>query len=292
MGNVHDAMRKHAAERAAHAAAGDERPAAERGAAPAEARAAPATQDEPRWPARRARPITNGYAPELVAHGDRGGRLAEEYRALRTNLLAQYEDSRFCLLVTSAQGGEGKTVTCLNLAFVLAEMVDRRTVVVDCDLQKSNVNALLRQSASPGLAEVLRGETPLAEALRETTCENLHILTAGRVEEDETGELMGRPELEDLIGGLRKDYDFVLLDTPPVHVAGSKRQYGRSISHSTAGILGRTAQDALLVVRMNKTRRESVEAALRQLRAAHVRPVGLVLTHQRHVIPECLYRLF
>jgi len=286
VGNVYDAMKKHEAEEAARASAEGTQ------AAPQEAQAAaPPPAETPRRP-RRSRLSTNGYAPQLVAHSDRGGRLAEEYRALRTNLLARYEDDRFCVLVTSAQGGEGKTVTCLNLGFVLAELPDRRTVIVDCDLQKGNVNTLLGMPAAPGMADVLRGEAAVEDAIHKTTCTNLFVLPAGEVEQEEVGDLLGRPELEELIEGLRRDYDYVLLDTPPIRVAGAKRRYRRSISYSTAGILGRTAKDAVLVVRMNKTRRESVDAAIRQLRSAHVRPVGLVLTHQRHVIPEFLYRLF
>ncbi len=286
MGNVYDAMKKHEAEEAARAAAGAD-PAAPR---QAQADATPPAET-PRRP-RHTRLSTNGYAPELVAHGDRGGRLAEEYRALRTNLLARYEDDRFCVLITSAQGGEGKTVTCLNLGFVLAELPDRRTIIVDCDLQKGNVNTLLGMAPTPGIADILRGEAAAEDAIHQTTCDNLFILPAGEVEQEEVGDLLGRPELEELVETLRRDYDFVLIDTPPIRVAGAPRRYRRSISYSTAGILGRTAKDAVLVVRMNKTRRESVDAALRQLRSAHVRPVGLVLTHQRHVIPECLYRLF
>jgi len=287
VGNVYDAMKKHEAEEAARTgpAKGTDAPAPG-----ASAEAAP-TGEVLRRP-QRPRLRTNGYAPELVAHCDRGGRLAEEYRALRTNLLAQYEDNRFCILVTSSQGGEGKTVTTLNLGFVLAELPDRRTIIVDCDLQKGHVNTMLGMPATPGLVNVLRGEATLENAVRETTCENLFVLTAGEVEQEEVGELLGRPELEELVENLRREYDFVLIDTPPIRVAGAPRRYRRSISYSTAGILGRTAKDAILVVRMNKTRRESVEAALRQLKSAKVRPVGLVLTHQRHVIPEFLYRLF
>jgi len=287
VGSVYDAMKKHEAEEAARASAGQDAAAPAQGSSPD---AAP-TAEAPRRPP-RPRLSTNGYATELVAHCDRGGRLAEEYRALRTNLLAKYEDDRFCILITSSQGGEGKTVTCLNLGFVLAELPDRRTILIDCDLQKGNMNTLLAMPPTPGVADVLRGEAAVKDAIHETTCANLFIMPAGEVEQEEVGALLGRPELEELIENLRREYDYVLIDTPPIRVAGAKRQYRRSISYSTAGILGRTAKDALLVIRMNETRRESVDAALRQLKSAKVRPVGLVLTHQRHVIPEFLYRLF
>jgi len=290
VGNVYDAMKKFKAEQAAQASAGQDRSAPLGQTAGAD-QPDVVDAEAPRRP-RRPRLRTNGYARELVAYCDRGGRLAEEYRALRTNLLARYDDNRFCMLVTSAEAAEGKTVTCLNLAFVLAELPDRRTIIIDCDLQKGNMNTLLDMPPTPGLADVLRGEAAAEDAIHETACENLFVMPSGEVEQEEVGELLSRPELEELIQALRREYDYVLLDTPPIRVAGAKRQHGRSISYSTAGILGRTAKDAVLVVRMNKTRRESIDAAIRQLQSANVRPVGLVLTHQRHVIPEFLYRRF
>ena len=288
MGNVYDAMRKHEREEA--------------GKGPPDPPAAP-TEPQPQPTATTTdtsvlrRPYqprigTNGYAPELVAYCNRGGRLAEEYRALRTNLLAQYEHDRFCTLVTSAEAGEGKTITCLNLGFVLSELPDHRTIVVDCDLHKGSMHRLMGMPIEPGVADVLRGQATLDEVVRSTTCENLFVIPSGKVDQDEVGHLLSRPELEELIRILRRDYDYVLLDTPPIRVAGSMRRYGRSISYSTAGILGRTAKDAILVIRMNKTRRESIEAAIRQLASANVRAVGVVLTHQRHHIPEFLYRMF
>ncbi|MFO8013612.1 MAG: CpsD/CapB family tyrosine-protein kinase [Phycisphaerae bacterium] len=292
MGNVYDAMRRHESEQAEPESAAPGPETGGESAAATDGRHETVPTAEGLRRPRRPRLRTNGYAPELVAHNDRGGSRAEEYRALRTNLLAQYEKNRFCILVTSAEAAEGKTVTCLNLGFVLAELPDRRTVVVDCDLQKSHFNTLLGTPPNPGVADVLRGEATPEEALHETTCDNLLVMPAGEVAQEDVGELISRPELEDLVSHLRKEYDYVLLDTPPIRVAGVRRRYRQSISYSTAGILGRTAKDALVVVRMNKTKRESVEAALRQLKSANVRPVGLVLTHQRHVIPELLYRLF
>jgi len=286
VGNVYDAMRKH------------EREAASKGppdpAATATEQPPTTTATDGLTPHRPYQPPlgTNGYAPELVAYCNRGGRLAEEYRALRTNLLAQYEHDRFCILITSAEAGEGKTITCLNLGFVLAELPDHRTIVVDCDLHKGSVHKLMGMPMEPGLADILRGQARLEDVNRSTNCENLFVIPSGKVDQNEVGHLLGRPELEELIQTLQRDYDYVLLDTPPIRVAGSQRRYGRSISYSTAGILGRTAKDAILVIRMNKTRRESIKAAIRQLNTANVRTVGIVLTHQRHHIPEFLYRMF
>jgi capsular exopolysaccharide synthesis family protein len=220
----------------------------------------------------------NGYSPTLVTHHDRGGRITEQYRALRTNLLAQYADERFCILVTSAEPGEGKTVTTLNLCLVLAERQERRTIVIDCDLRKRRVAGLLNINNVPGVADVLRGTARVDDVTHTTPYGNLFVIPAGQAKQNEVGELLHRPELEEAMNELRRKYDYVLLDTPPISIA------------SDAGIVGRATREAILVVRMNKTHRESVERAIRLLHAANVKPVGVVLTHQRYYIPNYLYR--
>ena len=272
MGNVFDAMKKHQAEQADQARSGEAESAPAAGGAP------PQALPQPAEPAPRAGVILNGYSTRLVAHHDRGGKLAEDYRALRTNLLAQYRDNRFCLLVSSAEDGEGKTVTCLNLAIVLAEQPEYRTVVVDCDLRKGRVASLLRIEKRPGMADLLRGRATFDEVLRPTSYPNLFAVPAGQADADEVGELLGKQELDEFLGRLRQEYDHVLIDTPPLAVV------------SDAGTVGRAVREAMLVVRMHKTRRESVDKAIRLLHAANVRPVGIALTHQKYYIPSYLYR--
>jgi capsular exopolysaccharide synthesis family protein len=258
--NVLDAMKKHQAEQAAaRLSAGP--------ASPKRAPAAAAAGPQPSAPVGRA--ALDGYAPELCAHYDRGGAIAEDFRSLRTGLLAQYPDERFCVLVTSAEKGEGTTVACLNLALVLAERQERRTVVVDCDLRARWLAKLMRMDNSPGVVDLLRGSARLQDVLRKTAYPNLFVITAGEAGKGEIGELLHRPELEETFNALRREYDYVLFDTPPMAVARD------------ACMLGRAVSDALIIVRMYRTRRETVDSAIRLLRAANIKPVGVVLTHHR-----------
>jgi len=218
------------------------------------------------------------YDSALVAWHRRNGRMSEQYRALRTHLLAHYHDKPFALIVTSAQSGEGKTVTCLNLAFTLAGMQECRTVVVDCDFRKGAVASMLCDPAERGLADVLRGEATPEEVIQPTPFPNLSVILTGKTSADEVGGLVSRQELDDLTRHLRRSYDHVLFDTPPVNTL------------SDAGVVGRVAGESLLVVRMSKTRRESVRRAIRHLEAVNVKIAGLVLTNQKYYIPNYLYR--
>jgi len=285
VGNVYDAMKKHEAEQAEQAsqsapAQGQAEQPAEAPPAAGQAQAGPQVASPAPRPAPAAAAISrNGnYSELLVAHHDRGGPITEEYRALRTNLLASCPDGRLCYLVTSAEAGEGKTITCMNLALVMAERVDRRTIVIDSDLRKGRMAKLLGAPASPGVADLLLGSKALKECVQATGYPNLFFLPAGEVESRQVGELVGRPEFEEVTAQLRREYDCVIFDTPPINRA------------SDAGIMGRAIGEALLVLRMNRTHRETVDKAIRLLHAANVKVNGIVLTHQKYYIPNYLYR--
>ncbi len=209
------------------------------------------------------------YPRVLVAWHDRGGKVTEEYRSLRTNLLAKSRDDRFCLMITSAQAHEGKTVSCLNLAFVMAERVDHKTVVVDLNLRNGQMAKLLGARPGPGVADYLRGTADLHGILQPTAYPNLFFLPAGRIENHQPSELLGRSELKRLVGQLRKDFDYVLLDTPAAN------------QFSDACVAGLATGEALLVVRSHKTTREAVTRAINGLQNANVNLVGILMTHWR-----------
>ncbi len=213
--------------------------------------------------------ITNGYSPVLIAHHDCGHHIAEQYRSVRTHLLSFYENKPFTLMLASAQGGEGKTVTCLNLAFILGRQRGCRTVVVDADLRHGKVARLLRQPHPIGLADLLRRDATLDEIICPTVYPTVSVICAGKCSRGEAGELVSHPELAETLQELQKRNDFVLVDTPPIAPL------------SDTCTIGQVVGDALLVVRANHTQQEAVENAVKQLKELSVRTVGIVLTHQR-----------
>ena len=271
MSHVWDAMKKREAEETEQKESAEAQPPDKKEAGPSEKGA-----DRP-----KVMPVvefTNNYSELLTTHHDRGAAITEQFRSLRTHLIAHYGDKRFTTMITSAEAGEGKTVTCLNLAIILTERTERTTLVVDCDLRKGKIASYLNIESSPGMVDLIRGSSAIDEVVQPTAYPNLFVIPAGDIERREVGELMGRPELPEIVAQLRPKYDYVLLDTPPVNRAAD------------AGMLGQAADGALLVVRMNKTHRESVDRAIRLLHAANVTVAGLVLTHQKFYIPNYLYR--
>lgn len=217
------------------------------------------------------------YSSVLVAHHDRTGVITEQYRSLRTQLLAKFHDGQFCVMVTSSDSGEGKTVTCLNLAIVMAARDRYRIVVVDCDMRKKTVAHLLGMKNGPGLAERLAGKATTEQVIRPTCYPNLFVVSAGKPDSNAC-ELMGGQEYESFMKELKLQFDGILIDAPPVNAVAD------------ASVAGRIADEALLVIRMDHTRRESVERAIKTLRGVKIKLGGTVLTHQKYHIPNYLYR--
>jgi len=114
--------------------------------------------------------------------------------------------------------------------------------------------------------------------IRPTPFPNLSVVLAGKTTRAEACELLSKPELDDMVRYLKRTYEHILFDTPPANML------------CDAGAVGRVAGEALLVVRMNRTRRESVMEAVRHFEAVKVNVAGLVLTGQKYFIPNYLYR--
>jgi capsular exopolysaccharide synthesis family protein len=294
MARVWDAIRKHQDEQGRAAAEPTEAPATPPAAdTPAGTSAAPCPPAEKREQSATPAPAApvaalaaesaalddpTKYSELLVVHHDRGGAVSEEYRSLRTSLLSSSGREDLCFLVTSADPAEGKTVTTANLGLTLTERFETRTCIVDCDLRRGRLEKLFGGIRLPGVSDILLRERTLDSCLCRTSYENLFILPSGRPTNSEVGTLLGRSDLEDLFSELRRTFTYVVVDTPPMNVAAD------------AGTLARGVDDALLVVRMNKTRRESVEKAIRLLHAANANISGVVLTHRQYHIPNYLYR--
>ena len=222
--------------------------------------------------------IGKGYSQALLTHFDRGGKVSEDYRALRTSLLAQSQQEGFAYVVTSAQAGEGKTVTSLNLGIIMTECNDKATLIVDCNMRNNSIAKMVGIKSNPGLADMLRGGHRLDDIIQPSAYKNLSLISSGVAKHDEVAELLGKPAMEQAIAELRKRYDYIFFDTPAVNV------------FADAGIIGRTIGQALMVVRIDKTPRESVERCAALLRSANINPSGVILTHRKHFIPACLYR--
>jgi polysaccharide biosynthesis transport protein len=192
--------------------------------------------------------------------------VAESYRNLRTSiLLSTAPRPPQAILITSTQPLEGKTSTSLNLALALAQR-NTRTLIIDADLRKQGVGAALAvRGGAAGLSGVLTGAQPLDEALQPADgMPGLWALPAGP-RPPNPAELLSSPAMEALLAELRRRFDYLVLDSPPL----------LPVTDATA--LSAFVDGVVLVVECGVTDRGALARAHRMLENAGARILGTVL---------------
>jgi capsular exopolysaccharide synthesis family protein len=191
--------------------------------------------------------------------------LAEAYRSLRTSVLLSMPDQApRSLLVTSAVAGDGKTVTSLNLAIVLAQR-KAGVVVVDCDLRKSGISKVLRLDNKVGVSTLLTGTGTIEDALQESSASpGLWILPSGP-EPPSPADLLSSDRMAELLRSLSERFEHVVIDTPPV------------LAVTDATILSRIVEGVVLVTECGTTSRAALQRTRRTLDAAGARILGVIL---------------
>jgi receptor protein-tyrosine kinase/non-specific protein-tyrosine kinase len=174
--------------------------------------------------------------PFLVNLHDPHSPTAEEYRKLKTSLVKMTtgESFRNVLMVTSSVPSEGKSLTAVNLALSLAQELDHTVLLVDADLRRPSVHHYLNVEQGVGLAEVLKGEAGLADAILPTGIGKLSIIRSGRLI-DNPSELFSSQRTRQLVSELRNRYQdrYIIFDTPPVLPFAE----ARSLAHLVDGVL-------------------------------------------------------
>ena len=141
---------------------------------------------------------------------------AESVRGVRSAVLlgATKEHPRRVLLISSAVPGDGKTTFTVNFAATLA-MASHRVLLIDADLRRGNVHAYFGQQREEGLSEVLAGDVHWTDVRKESELPNLHFISTGAIPSS-PGELLISPIMTHLLEEVRKEYDYVIIDCPPL----------------------------------------------------------------------------
>lgn len=141
--------------------------------------------------------------------------LSESIRAIRTNLQFISPDKKSKVIsITSTVSGEGKSFITINLAGIIS-MLNRRVVIMDMDLRKPKLHYSFGLTNSSGISTYLVGKTELDEILISTEYENLDVITSGPIPPN-PAELIQSFRMELLLMELKKKYDYILIDTPPI----------------------------------------------------------------------------
>lgn len=190
--------------------------------------------------------------------------IQEAYKSLRTNV--RFYDSgnkckKFC--ITSGAAGEGKSITLLNLAVSIGES-GKKVLLIDGDMRRPALARLLVEKATPGLSNVLVGQATVQEALRKEIYPNLDVLLSGDIPPNPS-ELIGSERMQALIEEMSSQYDYILVDTPPVGVV------------SDTCLVANFLDGVLVLVWQGRSQKDAVKKAVNNLKLTGAKILGYVL---------------
>ncbi|MFN2189811.1 MAG: polysaccharide biosynthesis tyrosine autokinase [Candidatus Promineifilaceae bacterium] len=211
----------------------------------------------------------------LVAFSQPRSPVSEAYRVLRTGIQFSSVDNpdRAVLMITSASPSEGKSLTVANLAIVMAQ-AGHKVLVVDADLRRPVQHKLFGLSLNQGITSFMlefnlggsdeEMQEALGKVIQPTLVDGLFVLPSGTIPPNPS-ELLGSTKMAETINKLAADFDYVLIDSPPV------------LAVTDAVVLSMRSDGVLLVADAGSTRRGQLKQAVEQLRSSSAHLLGVVL---------------
>ena len=218
---------------------------------------------------------TERVEPRLVAITQPHSSYCEEYRSLRTHILHKSQRQKLqSIVVASANPSEGKSVTALNLSWLLAQTDGLKCLIIDSDLRMPSLADYLGIETDKGLSHVLTGASTLAESIVRLEPSGLHILPGGDPRND-VAEMISGPKFKEILNEAREMFDYIIIDAPPLGI------------FTDATVLINHADGALLVVRANRTKCSVIERLLEPIQKDRL--LGVVLNQSEDVLEESHY---
>lgn len=190
---------------------------------------------------------------------------AEAYKLLRTNIMFSFseEGAGHVVGITSSVQSEGKSSTACNTAYVLSES-GAKVLLMEADLRRPTLGSKLGLSKAPGLSNLLVSKTDFHDVIQHCPLTPaVDVLTSGDVPPNPS-ELLGSVRMETLLQQLRTEYDYIIVDLPPVTVV------------SDAVAVSKQLDGVILVVRSAVSDRQMLAEALRQMNMVDVKILGFV----------------
>ena len=204
----------------------------------------------------------------LVTQNDPKNPAAEAYRVIRTSVqFAQAGKELKTIAITSCTPNEGKSMTIANLAIVLTQ-AGKSVLIMDCDMRNPTVHKNFNLSNKVGLSSCISMGTAVADAVQETAIEGLDALTAGVIPPNPS-ELLGSERMQNILQRAKEEYDYVLIDTPPV------------LPVTDSLVLGSMVDGLILVIDSGEIKVEMAREVKNQLVHAGANILGVVLNKVR-----------
>lgn len=190
--------------------------------------------------------------------------ISEKFRGIRSNLLFSSADTAIKgIVVTAEKPAAGKSTIASNLAITYAQ-AGYRTLIIDGDMRKPTLHYIFNKNNNHGLSSAIIKNVELEEAIKETEIENLDLLTSGPIPPNPS-ELIGSSNFNEIIEILKEQYNFIVLDTPPINTVTDAQIYSKYIKHS------------ILVIDAEKNNRTEIIKAKSLLDRVNSKILGVVL---------------
>ncbi|WP_313683250.1 polysaccharide biosynthesis tyrosine autokinase [Pantoea sp.] len=188
----------------------------------------------------------------------------EAMRSLRTNLyFAMLEARNNILMISGASASAGKTFVSTNCSAVIAQ-TGKKVLLIDADLRRGTAHQIFNIPGKAGLAEILAADYPISAVLPVEISDSLHFIARGKVAQGFTELLMSK-RFGELMRWAEKNYDLVVIDTPPV------------LAVTDAEIIGTYAGTTMMVVRCAKNTVKEIEISLRRFERSGITVNGFIL---------------
>ncbi len=203
-------------------------------------------------------------AGRLITHFAPKSPISEAYRSLRTSIqYAKADTTLQTIVVTSPGPQEGKSTTVANLAITIAQM-GTRTLLVDTDLRRPVLHSIFNLSRSKGISNYLVGKMELDEVVFKTEIDNLYLMPCGTLPPNPS-ELLGSRAMKHCIAELKKRFDVILFDSPPI------------MAVTDAAVLSSEVDGVILVIKAGQTDRNAVLRSFEILKNIPNRILGALL---------------
>ncbi len=194
--------------------------------------------------------VPSAVNKRLVPISDPNSPFCEDYRGLRTQIIHGHDKKDMKSVVIMSHGqAEGKTVTAINVAWLLAQTDGIKALLIDGDMRLPSVADYLGFESKRGLSDLLAGDAELQDVVLTLEPSGLHLLPGGSLRSD-VGELASGPKFKGLLELAEKLFDYVIIDAPPLSL------------FADAAVMANQADAALLVVRSNSVNYADIERVL------------------------------
>jgi len=192
--------------------------------------------------------------------------IREAIKTLRTNIqFVGLGSSIKTIMLTSTYPNEAKTTTSVYLALSMAD-AGKRVLLIDCDLRRPMMGEYMQTKQKVGIVDYISGTCSLSDIICPTQCENLFFIDSGPKVLNSV-EIIGSVNFENLLSDLREEFDYIIVDTPPLG------------SFIDSAIIGSLVDGTILIIEHGKIESRVAKNVMDQLKKAHAHILGVIFTN-------------